>query len=232
MSEQRFVHFAGWAGVVAFVLFTGGLVVQGSAGPPPSFTDSAAISAYLRNHEPLLITAGLLISLALMIELLFVAGVRQLIRGTGGGWIPAGDVFLFFYVVAYPMGLVASGLLIAATTEAASRGDASAVRALWGGGYSLLGAVTYLPLMLASATYAIAVQGTGALPRWTAWIGWIAALGAAAAVPAAFGGTGFYSQVGAAPGLIQGVPGLAWLLVVSISVLRAPVFRSAPPASA
>src|ERR1700726_5022560 len=112
MSEQRFVHFGGWAGAVAFVLFTGGLVVQGSAGPPPSFTDSAAISAYLRNHEPLLITAGLLISLALMIELLFVAGVRQLIRGAGGGWIPAGDVFLFFYVVAYPMGLVASGLLM------------------------------------------------------------------------------------------------------------------------
>lgn len=232
MSEQGFVRFAGWAGVATFVLFVGGLVVQGAAGPPPSFTDTAAITGYLRNHESLLISSGLLISLALMIELVLVAGVRQLIRGAGGGWVPAGDVFLFFYVVAYPMGLVASGLLIAAATEAATKGDASAVRALWGGGYSLLGAVTYLPLMLASATYALTVRGSGALPRWTAWVGWIAAVGAAAAVPAAFGGAGFYSQVGAAPALIQGVPGLAWLLVVSVSVLRAPGVRAARPASA
>jgi hypothetical protein len=232
MSGQRFVRFAGWAGVAAFVLFVSGLVAQGAAGPLPSFTDTAAITSYLRNHESLLISAGLLISLALMIELVLVVGVRELIRDAGGPWVSAGDVFLFFYVVAYPIGLVASGLLIAATTEAVTKGDASAVRALWGGGYSLLGAVTYLPLMLASATYAIAVRRTGALPQWTAWVGWIAALGAAAAVPAAFGGTGVYSQLGAAPGLIQGVPGLAWLLVVSIGVLRAPAVRSARPASA
>jgi hypothetical protein len=220
MPARGFIRFAGWAGVAAFVLFVGGLVAQGAAGPSPSFTDTAALTGYLRNHESLLISAGLLISLALMVELVLVVGVRDLIRGAGGAWASAGNVFLLFYVVAYPMGLVASGLLIAAATEAASKGDASAVRALWGGGFSLLGAVTYLPLMLASLTYAFAVQRTGVLPRWTAWVGWIAALGAAAAVPAALGGTGFYSQVGAAPGLIQGVPGLAWLLVVSISVIR------------
>jgi hypothetical protein len=58
-----------------------------------------------------------LISLALMIGLLLVVGVRQLIRGAGGVWVPAGDVFLLFYVVAYPSGLVANGLLIAAVTK-------------------------------------------------------------------------------------------------------------------
>jgi hypothetical protein len=105
-------------------------------------------------------------------------------------------------------------------TEASGNGDASAIRALWGGGFSLLGAVTYLPLMLASSTYAFAVQRTGVLPKWTAWVGWIAALGAAAAVPAAFGGTGFYSQPGTAPVLIQGMPGLVWLLVAAISMIR------------
>jgi hypothetical protein len=74
--------------------------------------------------------------------------------------------------------------------------------------------------MLASATYALAVLGTRVLPPWTSLVGWIAALGAAAAIPAAVGGTGFYSQLGTAPGLIQGVPGLVWVLVVSISMLR------------
>jgi hypothetical protein len=176
--------------------------------------------AHLHDHASLLIGGGLLISLSLMIELVLVLGIRDVIRGAGGAWSSIGNLFLLFYVVAYPMGLVASGLLIAAVTEAGSTGDASSVRALWGGGLSILGAVTYLPLMLASATYGVAVQGTGALPRWTAWMGWIAAVGAAAAIPAAFGGTGVYSQVGTAPSMIQGIPGLAWLLVVSISLIR------------
>jgi hypothetical protein len=219
-DEKGFVRLAGWAGVAAFVLFVGGLVVEGAAGPAPSFTDTGALAAYLRNHAIALTSGGLLISLALMMELVLVVGIRDLIRGSGGAWASMGSVFLLFYVVAYPMGLVASGLLIAAGTEAITKGDASAIRALWGGGFSLLGAVTYLPLMFASLTYAVAVQRTGVLPRWTAWLGWIAAVGAAAAVPAAFGGTGVYSQVGTAPALIQGVPGLIWLLGASISVLR------------
>jgi hypothetical protein len=45
MSDQGFTRFAGWAGVAAFVLFTGVLVVQGAAGPPPTFTDTGAITA-------------------------------------------------------------------------------------------------------------------------------------------------------------------------------------------
>jgi hypothetical protein len=223
MSEKEWIRLTGWAGLAAFVLFVGGLVVQASAGPAPSFADTAVLTGYIHNHPTRLISAGLLISLALMIELVLVVGVRDLIRGAGGAWASIGNLFLLFYVVAYPLGLVASGLLIAATTEAGSKGDASAIRALWGGGFSLLGAVSFLPLMFASATYALAVQRTGILPRWTAWVAWVAALGAAAAVPAAFGGTGFYSQLGPAPALIQGVPGLVWLLVVSISVIRRPV---------
>jgi hypothetical protein len=84
MSEHGFVRLAGWAGVAAFVLFAGGLLVQGAAGPQPSFTDTAEITGYLRSHEARVISAGLLISLALMIELVLVVGVRGLIRGAGG----------------------------------------------------------------------------------------------------------------------------------------------------
>lgn len=222
MTEKGFIRFAGWAGVAAFVLFVGGLLAEGAAGPAPSFTDTAKLIAHLHDHATLLISGGLLISLALMMELALVLGVRDLVRSAGGAWTSVGNLFLLFYVMAYPMGLVASGLLIAGVTEAGGNGEPSAIRALWGGGFSVLGAVTYLPLMLASATYALAVQGTGVLPRWTAWVGWIAAFGAAAAVPAAFGGTGVYSQVGTAPAMIQGIPGLVWLLVVSISVIRRP----------
>lgn len=220
MNNRRFIQLAGWAGAAAFVLFVAGLVLEGSAGPSPSFKDTATISAYLHNHAALLISGGLAISTALMLELVMVVGFRELVRRQAADWSSAGTLFVLFYVVAYPLGLIATGLLIAATTEAGSLGDSSAIRALWGGGYSLLGAVTYLPLTFASVTYAVVVQRTGALPRWTAWVGLVAALGAAAAVPAAFGGSGAYSQLGPVPGLIQGIPGLLWLLVVSTSMVR------------
>ena len=222
MFDRGFTRFAGWAGAAAFVLFVAGLVLEGSAGPSPNFKDTAAITGYLHNHAALLISGGLAISAALMLELVMVVGFREVVRTRTADWSSAGTLFVLFYVVAYPLGLIATGLLIAAATEAGSLGDASAIRALWGGGYSLLGAVTYLPLMFASVTYALVVRGTGALPRWTAWVGWVAALGAAAAIPAAFGGSGAYSQLGPVPGLIQGIPGLAWLLVVSISMIRRP----------
>jgi len=219
---SRFTSLAGWAGLAAFVLFVGGLVLEGSAGPSPTFRDTAAISRYLHDHASLLIGGGLAICSALMLELVLVVGFRELVRGGAADWTSAGTLFVLFYVVAYPLGLVATGLLIAAANEAGNGGDAGAVRALWGGGYSILGAVTYLPLMFASVTYALLVQATGVLPRWTAWVGWIAALGAAAAIPAAFGGSAPYSQVGPVPGLIQGIPGLAWLLVASITMIRRP----------
>jgi len=57
------------------------------------------------------------------------------------------------------------------------------------------------------------------LPRWNAWIAWIAAAGSAAAIPTAFGGTGFYSQLGLAP-LLLSLPGLAWNLGGAISLIR------------
>lgn len=220
MITRRFTLLAGWAGVAAFVLFVGGLVLEGSAGPSPSFKDTAALSAYLRDHAPVFISGGISISVALMLELVLVVGFRDLVRSGAADWTAAATLFVLFYVVAYPLGLVATGLLIAAATEATSVGDASAIRALWGGGFSLLGAVSYLPLMFASVIYAVVVRGTGILPKWTAWIGWVAALGAAAAIPAAFGGSGAYSQLAPAPGLIQGVPGLLWLLAVSVSMVH------------
>ncbi len=160
MSENQWTRLTGSAGLIAFVLFVAGLVSEGAAGPPPSYTDTAALTGHLRDHATVFISAGILISLALMIELVFVVGVRDVISSSGAAWASIGNLFLLFYVVAYPLGLVASGLLIAATTEAVSKGDASAIRALWGAGYSLLGAVSYLPLMFASAVFAFAVLRT------------------------------------------------------------------------
>jgi hypothetical protein len=225
MSQKTFITFAGWAGIATFVLFVFGLAFQFAAGPPPEFGDTVKLTRHIHDHATLIVAAGLVITLALMIELALVVGIRELLRQAGASWVPAANLFLLFYVVAYPLGLVASGLLIAATTESVTGGDASAVRALWGGGLSLLGAVSFLPLILATVIYAIAVLRTGVLPRWTAWIAWMAALGGVAAVPAAFNGGGFYSQVGAAPSLLQGVPGLVWVLVVSITMIRRPASR-------
>lgn len=219
MNKRFWIRLTGWAGLTAFVLFIAGLGLDFAAGPPPKFSDTAILMGYVHSHAALLIAAGLVISLSLMFELVMVIGVRDLIRSASAAWAPVGDLLLLAYVVAYPMGLVFGGLLIAAASEATSRGDASATGALWAAAFSLQ-PVTYLPLILGTAAYAVAIQRTAALPRWTAVVAWIAVLGGAIAAPAAFGGVGLYSQYGIGPSLLQGVPGLVWLLVVALSVLR------------
>jgi len=190
-----------------------------AAGSPPDFTDAPKFTTYVHEHAMLIIAAALVFGLDFTMLLVWFVGIRDLIRSAGGAWVSIGDLAMLAYVVGLAVGFVGFGLLIAAVTEAASKSDASATSALWAGAFSALGAVDYLLLILVQGTYAFAVQRTSVLPRWNAWIAWVAALGSAAAVPAAFGGTGFYSQLGLAP-LLLSLPGLAWNFGAAISMIR------------
>jgi len=222
LSEAGWIRLAGWAGVVAVIAYIVGFGLYLAAGSPPDFTDTTKFTAYVHDHSTLIIAAALVFGLDFVALLVWFVGVRDLIRSIGGAWVSVADVSMFAYVVGLAMGMVGFGLLIAATTEAATKGDAAVTRALWGGSFSLLGALNYILLVLVQGVYAIAVQRTAILPRWNARIAWIAAVCSAAAIPTAFGGLGFYSQLGLAP-LLLSLPGLAWNLGGAISMIRRPI---------
>jgi hypothetical protein len=220
LTEAGWIRLAGWAGIGTVILDVVAMVLNFAPGVPPDYTDAARFAAYVHNGGPLLIGAGLLFTLSFTIGMAFVVGIRDLIASGGGAWRSVSNLFLVANAVAYAVGYVGIGLLIASVTEATTKGDPAVVRALFGGGFSTLGAVNYAELAFAVAVYGFAVRRLAFLPRWTGWLAWIAAVGSAASMPAAFGGSGFYSQLGPAPLMIGFLPLLAWSLAVAICMVR------------
>lgn len=220
LSEASWIRFAGWAGIATVTLDVVAMGFNFAAGQPPNYTDASKFTSYVHNGGTLLIATGLLFTFSFTIGMAFVLGVRDLIATAGGAWRSVANLFLVANAVAYAVGYVAIGLLIASVTEATTKGDPAVVRALYGGGFSVLGAVNYAELVLAVAVYGFAVRRTGFLPRWTGWLAWIAALGGAASIPAAFGGTGVYSQLGPATLVTGFLPLLVWSLAVAICMVR------------
>lgn len=129
------------------------------------------------------------------------------------------DVAAYAYFGAVASSIVGFGALLGSVVGAQALGDATLTRGLWFGSFAILH-ISLLPLALAQALYAIALVRTGALPRWNGWLGALAALGTLAAIPAAYGGTGFYSVVGLSSVALADVPGLAWNLGAAISMIR------------
>lgn len=220
LTEAGWIRLAGWAGVGTVVLDVVAMVFNFAPGVPADYTDARRFAAYVHHGGNLLILAGLLFAVSFTIGMAFVVGIRDLIATGGGAWRSIANLFLVANAVAYAVGYVGIGLLIASVTEATTKGDPAVIRALFGGGFSTLGAVNYAELAFAVALYGFAVRRIGFLPRWTGWLAWIAALGAVASMPAAFGGAGFYSQLGPATFITAFLPLLAWSLAVAICMVR------------
>lgn len=220
-GEALWIRLAGWAGIATVVLDLVAIGFYMVAGQPPDYADASKYTAYVHNGGMVLIAAALVFSVSFTVGMAFITGIRDLIAAAGGLWRSVGNLFLLANGVAYAVGLVGVGLLIASATEATTKADPAVTRALMGGGFSILGAVNYTELVLAVAVYAYYDGRTGFLPRWTGWLGWIAVLGGAACIPAAFGGTGFYSQLGAAPLTIGFIPLLVWSLSVAVCMTGA-----------
>jgi len=191
LSEASWIRFAGWAGIAVVILDVVAMGFNLAAGQPPNDTDASRFTSYIHSGGTLLTMAGLLFTLSFTMGMAFVVGIRELIALGGGAWRSVANLFLIANAVAYAVGYVAIGLLIASVTEGTTKGDPAVVRALYGGGFSVLGAVNYAELVLAVAIYGFAVGRTGFLPRWTGFAGLCGGLSSGAAIfEQIFSGTG------------------------------------------
>ena len=216
---ETFVRLAGWAGIGALLAYFVAFGFYLLAGPPPAFTDGGRFVAYAGDHGALIISAALAFGVDFAFLFVWFTGVRDLLRRPGGVWTSISDIATYAYFAGVAIAMVGFGALIGAVVSAQVLGDPAVTRALWFGSFSVLH-ISLLPLALTQAIYAVAVLRTGALSRWTGWLGAIAALGAVAAAPAAYGGAGFYSTLGLASVLLSDLPSLAWNLGAAISMIR------------
>lgn len=163
MSEKEWIRLAGWAGIATAVCYVLATTLTFAAGPPPDFADSAKLVEHARNSSTVLIASTLLLVIGVTFGLVFVFGIRDIIRRAGEAWASVANLFLVANTVGVAAALAGFGLAIQSASEAATKGDPSATRALLGGGLSVLGA-EHLPLILVFVLYAWAVGRTRVLP--------------------------------------------------------------------
>ena len=106
----------------------------------------------------------------------------------------------------------------------AGNADPSAIRALTDAQFLMFGSVglILMALLLALASHAILVSG--AIAKWSGWVGYACTLLCLAFIPSMFAGApdlnGFYNPAGWGPtGVAAGFPLVLWATVVSITMI-------------
>ncbi len=229
MNDLKVRRWTGAFGVAAGVLLLVATPLYLVMGTPPSLGDEAVFSAYVTRNNTILITTKLVDMGYLVGFIVFVAGLRHLIRRVrpddewlaalvfGSGMVAAAGVLLF--------DTLAGG----AALDTFNKLDPSVVRALTEASLAIT-AFGFILTALFLAAVSSAILATRALPRWTGWVGFGIAVLNLVAVPAIFGGNDFMEAVvagvtasGGLYAYVNDVIGLAyigWLLIVGISMMR------------
>ena len=229
MHDLKVLRWTGAFGVAAGVLLLVATPLYVAMGTPPSLGDAAMFSAYVTRNNTILITTKLVDMGYLVGFIVFVAGLRHLIRR-----VRPDDEWLAALVFGSALVQTASVLMFEALAGGAAldtfnKPDPTVVRALTEASLAITDFSFILTaLFLAAVSYAI--LATRALPRWTGWVGFGVAVLNLVAVPAIFGGNDFMEAVvagvttsGGLYAYVNDVMGLAfigWLLIVGISMMR------------
>lgn len=222
MSGLNLRRWTGAFGIASSVLFLLLFVLYALAGITPRAEDAAKFTDYVSTHNSLLLTITLLYALSAACFVVFLSGLRHLIRLANPDYEWASVLVFAAGLVDVTLGLVGFVLLGGAVLDTVNnKPDPSVVSAL-GEASTLalagIGLVT-LALFLASAGYG--TSGSGLLPRWTAWVAYVGAVVSLVAVPAIYAGSGptaFYSADGYVT-LIGVLVYLIWLLVAAVYVI-------------
>ncbi len=223
MDDLKARRWAGAFGLAGFVVFLAALPLYFvGVGPGARLEDTGQFSSLVaRTNTFILIRTSLADPLIMVGFMVFLAGLRHLIRQARQEYEWVGSLVLAVGVVVSAVELVGDGLQAGAALDTWIKADPTAVRALNEGSFPMYGAIGLIlvALLLASAGYAIAA--TGVLHKWTSGAAYGAAVVNLAAAPSVLGGpdiSGFYTASGYAPFIAQAAM-LIWFLVASISMI-------------
>jgi Na+/phosphate symporter len=228
MNDLKVRRWASSFGLAGFVVFLVALPLYFvGVGPGARLEDAVQFSNLVtRTNTFIVIRTALADPLIMVGFLVFLAGLRHLIRQAQQDCEWIGSLVFGVGVVVIAVELVGDGLQAGAALDTWVKADPLAVRALNEGSFPMYGAIGLIlaALLLASAGYA--TLATGVLHKWTGWVAYSAAVINLAAAPSVLGGTditGFYTTSGYAPFVGQAAM-LIWFSVASVSMIvkRAP----------
>ena len=222
MSDPQVRRWTGAFGILSGVLILVVLALYVVVGTSPRAEDVAAVADYVAKHNGVLLTIALADTLGAACFLVFLAGVRHLIRQAKPDYEWASMLVFGAGLVYATLGLVGLTLITGAALDTVNnKADPTVVSALAEGSTPTFGAIGLVvgALFLTSAGYAI--LGTGALPRWTGWVAYVAAILNLVAAPSIYSGSGptaFYTADGYVVflGLLSYV---VWLFIAGTSMV-------------
>jgi hypothetical protein len=222
MNDRSVRRFTGAFGIASIALIVLAQPLYLVGGTPPRLQDTIRLSEYVTRNNAIILSRSLADVLIIACFLVFLVGLRHLIRQArpDDEWasllvFAAGLVFAMLTL----LGDVLEGAL--ALDTIGGKPDPTVVRALWEASIPAFGAIGLLimALFLASAGYAI--LATKALPRWIGWLACAGAIGNLVAAPAIYAGAnaaGFYTADGFIS-LLSELPFLVWAVSVSMVMI-------------
>ncbi len=231
MKGMRWILWSGVFGLAFVVLEIVGLVTFLVGGAPPSIADSAKFADYIGKNQTSLLIGEWLAGLAGPCFLIWLAGLRSVLRRAGEDWEWAAALFFGTGIVAAATATVAGGILAGAVLDTTTRTEPAAVKGLFEAGGLIFGTVIWFVIALAAALTAFVTTRTRVLPSWTAWVGYAAAVLNLVTTGSIFGGGepgGFYTATGFAGVVIGLLPFLVWVTCLSVVMLRMPTREAAP----
>lgn len=226
MSDLKTYRWTGACGLAAIALFFVEFPLYFLRGPMPTFEGATKLGAYATRNATNMLAVILLDMVIYCLVLIFLAGFRHVLRQARPECEWLGTLVFGVGLVYTTLTLVADSLEGTVALDAlSSNPDPSAIRVLMESQYLMFGSVglILIALLLASASYATMVSG--ALPRWSAWLGYAGAALCLVFVPSMFAGapdlTAFYNPAGwGTTGVIAGFPLAIWTIAVGIGMIR------------
>ena len=223
MRSWSVVRWTGVLGLAAVAVQLVGVVFGSAAGSAPSVDDATKLLSFAKSSHFALMTVELLFLIGFSLFIGFIAGLRALAIAAAPEheWL-ATTTFGAGIAIAV-IGLVSSGLALAAIAIAAStHADAAQIRLLFEIERLLGGA----PWLVPAAFFFGAAGSLGAvakiLPRWLALAGWVGSVLMLIAAFSAYGGSNpaaFWSANGGVT-ILAFLPFWVWTLGASAVFVR------------
>ena len=167
----------------------------------PGLTASDNLGDFAARNGTNIMCCVFLDFIILTLFMIFMAGVRQLIRRADPQHEWLASLFFGVGLVFVTLTVVADSLQGATVVDAFNPpGDGVVIRAMWESTILMYGTVALWLLAFLMAILSYVTLASGALPRWSAWFGYACALACVAFVPAMFvrhvDMLGFYNPAG------------------------------------
>jgi len=222
----------GFAAVAVAILTLAEFFIKVSTGTRPSLGNAAALVSYITDNASSILVVIVVDTLLMACLIIFFAGFRQLIISAKRdlAWIT--DLAFGAGLVFVAVTLVGDAMDAGAALDTVNSYAANSVvlRALTEGHMLMFGSISCVLTALVTATFAYTTFASGAVPKWSGWVGYGVAILNLLAVPTVFGGTeatAFGSAGGFGVTLLATFPFLAWVVAVGIVTLmnRTPKLR-------